>query len=106
VRRTYPWPVLWAWLVGVLVLPGLGVGLGQFLWALWLILGVTWWMAGRRDEDRWWLGLSAALGLVGLLWWWATRPESWILGLGPYLGPVFWGTLIGIGVGAFARTRR
>ncbi len=42
--------------------------------------------------------MGLALGMLGLLAWWASAPSSILAGASGFLGPVFWGALVG-GVG-------
>jgi hypothetical protein len=91
-----------AWVLGVLLLAGLGGGVGAFLFGVWTTVGIVALMRSRLEgavpgETAAMMG--AALAVVGLLWWWATEPDSALASAAGYLGPVFLGGTVGAVVG-------
>lgn len=95
---------LWmaAWVLGVLLLAGLGGGVGAFVFGIWTTVGIV---ALIRSGPDWPAPgelaamMGAALAVVGLLWWWATGPSSLLASAAAYLGPVFLGGTAGMVVG-------
>ena len=94
---------LFVWMVGVLILAGLGGGVGAFLWAAWTLTGLVMLVAGHPGASPEWLvAIAGALAVVGVLWWWATEPGSILQSAAGFLGPVFLGGALGavVGLGA------
>lgn len=88
------------WLLGVWLLAGSGDGIGRFLWAAWTTAGLTvLWRQKSRGGPEALAPLLVGLGLLALIWWWASEPGSWIGSLAAMAGPLFWGAALGLAAG-------
>lgn len=94
------------WFLGMWLWPAMNDGLGRFLAAGWTTAGVVY-LLGRqpRAQPEVPVAVLSSFLLLGLLWWWASAPGSWIGNLAPWVGPGFLGAGVGLLAGFIGAAR-